>query len=305
VELGLYFGASCTCGNGGPPSIAQFSQWLGGPVAGADDYAATDSWSNWVFPGWQSTGWQAWKAANPGDHLVYAPGMGATTDLDGGAAGNFNGQWQALGQSLVNAGLGDSIIRIAHEFNGNWYWYQPQGQEGQFIAYWQQAVTAMRSVPGQSFQFFWNPTLGVQYEDGQPFEFEQAYPGDDYVDFIGPDIYDTDWGVYPTSGTITAAMQSAAWNNMVTGDHGLNWFVTFAAQHQKPLAFGEWGLWQEGSGHGGGDDPAFVQNIHDWSIANQVAFIVYFNSGANQLYPASTDGFTNSAMLFQTLFQSH
>ncbi|MHB1845855.1 MAG: glycoside hydrolase family 26 protein [Deltaproteobacteria bacterium] len=300
--LGLYAGASCTCDNGGPPAIDSFEQWLGSPVSYADDYSATDSWANWEFPGWQSTGWQAWKSQDPARRLIYAPGMGVVQDIDGGATGAYDGDWQALGQSLVAAGMDDAIIRIAHEFSGNWYWYQPEGQQAQFIAYWQHIVTAMRSVSGQHFQFSWNPALGVSYQGGRPFDCETAYPGDAYVDYIGPDVYDSVWGVYPTSGPITQAMQDQAWNTLLAGDHGLAWFVAFAAQHQKPIAVPEFGVWAEGSSHGGGDDPSFIQRFHDWSVQNQVAIVVYFNFGANQIWPSSVNGFPNSLALFQQLY---
>ncbi len=288
--LGWYEGASCTCnaGNGEPGNIDAFGAWLTTPISIGSDYAATDTWANWAFPGWQSTGWQAWRAAHPKNRLVYAPGFGVAQDLAGGAEGNYDAQWKALGQALVAAGYPDAIIRIAHEFNGNWYWYQPQGKEAQFIGYWQHAVTAMRSVAGQSFEFFWNPTLGVSTENGKPFDCENAYPGDAYVDYIGPDTYDDDWGVYPTSGTVTQAMQDQTWQNIVSQDHGLSWFVTFAAAHGKPLAVAEWGLWAIGSGHGGGDDPTYIQRMHDWLDANHVVFADYFDSGDNQIYPSTT-----------------
>ncbi len=300
--LGWYEGASCTCdsNSGGPGNIDTFAAWLGSPITIGSDYSATDSWSNWAFPGWQSAGWQAWRKKHPGYRLVLAPGFGVAQDLAGGAAGMYDTYWQELGQALVAANFPDAILRIAHEFNGNWYWYQPQGQEAAFIGYWQHAVKAMRSVKGQKFTFFWNPTLGVSVESGEPFDAENAYPGDDYVDYIGPDTYDSDWGVYPTTGTITASMQSAAWNDFVTEDHGLTWFSTFATSHKKPLAVAEWGLWAIGSSHGGGDDPAYVQHMHDWLVANHVAFADYFDSGSNQIYPGGM--FPNGLSEFKKLF---
>jgi hypothetical protein len=302
VTLGWYEGASCTCdsNSGGPGNIDAFATWLGSPVTVGSDYAATDSWANWTFPGWQSTGWLAWRTAHPSNRLVFAPGFGVMQDMTGGAAGTYDSYWKALGQALVAAGYPDAIIRIAHEFNGNWYWYQPQGQESAFIGYWQHAVTAMRSATGQSFSFFWNPTLGVVDENGTPFDCENAYPGDAYVDYIGPDTYDSDWGVYPTSGTITQAMQDQTWQSIVTQDHGLTWFVSFAAMHKKPLAVAEWGLWAVGSGHGGGDDPSYIQNMHDWLNANGVSFANYFDSGDNQIYPGTM--FPNALTKLKQLF---
>jgi hypothetical protein len=295
--LGWYQGASCcSCSTncGGPGNIDTFAAWLGSPITIGSDYAAVGSadagaasWENWEFPSWQSSGWQKWRMTHPGNRLVFAPGMGVVEDLAGGAAGNYDSYWKALGESLVAGGYPDAIIRIAHEFNGNWYWYQPQGMTTEFIGYWQHAVTAMRSASGQSFKFFWNPNLGVSSENGTPFDCEDAYPGDAYVDYIGPDTYDADWGVYPMTGTIPQATYDQAWQTILTQDHGLDWFVTFAAQHQKPLAVAEWGVWAQGSTYGGGDDPGYIQHMHDWFIANHVAFADYFDSGGDAIYPGS------------------
>ena len=307
--LGWYEGASCTCSSnaGGPGNIDAFATWLGSPITIGSDYAAVGpadagaaSWDNWEFPSWQSAGWKQWRMTHPGYRLVYAPGMGVVEDLAGGAAGNYDTYWKALGESLVAAGYPDAIIRIAHEFNGNWYWYQPQGKTAQFIGYWQHAVTAMRSASGQSFKFFWNPNLGVSTENGTPFDCENAYPGDSYVDYIGPDTYDADWGLYPTSGTATAAQQAMSWQTTLTQDHGLNRFVTFAAAHHKPLAIAEWGLWAIGSNYGGGDDPSYIQNMHDWLVTNHVAFANYFDSGDNQIYPGGA--FPNALTKFKQTF---
>jgi len=84
------------------------------------------------------------------------------------------------------------------------------------------------------------------------------------------------------------------------GDHGLDWFVSLAQQHQKPLAVAEWGLWAEGSGHGGGDDPSYIENMHDFFAANDVAFADYFDASVNEIYPGTA--FPTSLAKFQTRF---
>ncbi len=47
--------------------------------------------------------------------------------------------------------------------------------------YFRHIVTTMRSVPGAAFRFVWNPTSGPEPEAAQ-----NAYPGDAYVDYVGP-----------------------------------------------------------------------------------------------------------------------
>ena len=43
------------------------------------------------------------------------------------------------------------------------------------------------------------------------------------------------------------------------------------------MSFPEWGLQWRCDGHGGGDDPYFVQHFHDWIAAHDVAYEAYFN----------------------------
>ena len=79
---------------------------------------------------------------------------------------------------MVSAGQGSSIIRPGWEFNGGWFPWAANGQAAAFVAYWQQIVTTMRSVPGQNFTFEWNPTAGDQGVGN----LANYYPGNAYVD---------------------------------------------------------------------------------------------------------------------------
>jgi hypothetical protein len=65
--------------------------------------------------------------------------------LSSGAAGAYNQYFVTLATALVAAGKGNSIVRLDWDFN----WI---GQAAEFNAYWQQIVTAMRSVHGTNFR---------------------------------------------------------------------------------------------------------------------------------------------------------
>ena len=68
--------------------------------------------------------------------------------------------------------------------------------EASFAAYFQQIVTAMRSVPGEQFRFVWNPDAGAFTQSG--YSVAAAYPGNAYVDVIGLDAYDQSWAMPQT-----------------------------------------------------------------------------------------------------------
>jgi hypothetical protein len=80
----------------------------------------------------------------------------------------------------------------------------------------------MRAVPGAQFKFDFNPNCGF----GQ-FPAEKAYPGDEYVDYIGVDVYDQPWlpETYPIPADATAKeiikRQKKVWNDLLRGNHGV------------------------------------------------------------------------------------
>ena len=75
------------------------------------------------------------------------------------------------------------------------------------------------------------------------------------------------WQAYPGP--------QAVWQQDLTEADGLNWLVSFGAEHGKPLSLPEWGpgttTRPAGSGNvGGGDDPYFVNHIAGFIADNDV-----------------------------------
>ena len=124
--------------------------------------------------------------------------------------------------------------------------------EAQFAAYFDQIVTAMRTVAGENFQFVWNPDVGAFTKSG--YNVALAYPGNGYVNDIGLDAYDETW--------VTPQTPTNAWNE--TTQPALTAARTFAAAQGKPLAICEWGIAFLSNGHGLGDDPLYVNNFATW-----------------------------------------
>jgi hypothetical protein len=214
------------------------------------------------------------------------------TALADGAAGDFNSNFQELAQNLVNDGLSNAIIRLGWESNGDWYPWSSYISPTDFDAYWVQIVDSMRSVSGEHFLFDWNGAAGNLGTTSTPAT--DAYPGDNYVDFIGEDIYD-----------------NSSWSN---NSVALQSISSFAAQHNKYVILGEWGVGALTGGCGGSnDDPTFIQNMYNYiyNLNNRVAAAMYFNECDSALYsvnPGTAPGYAggntlpNSAALYQSLF---
>jgi beta-mannanase len=194
----------------------------------------------------------------------------AVGSLATGATGAYNSYFVTLAQTLVAGGQANDYLRLGWEFDGNWYpsWdAQTPALEADYAAYFDQIVTAMRSVAGEEFQFVWNPDAAAFIQSG--YNVALAYPGNAFVNDIGLDAYDESWA--------TPFTPTNAWNE--TTLPALTAARAFAAAQGKPLAFCEWGIAFTSDGHGLGDDPLYVNNIAAWmkNTANNVAYESYFN----------------------------
>ena len=233
--------------------------------------------------------------------LPMLPAVAGTT-LAACAAGAYDTYWAETGRNLVAYGQQDAIVRPGWEMNANWYRWSATGRTSDYIGCFRRIVTKMRATTGSSFSFDWNVNIG-----SSPFPAERAYPGDQYVDYVGVDVYDTSWTWYPTpQGTSLATARNNAWNWILKGDHGLTFWRDFALAHGKPLAVPEWGLTVRTDGHGGGDNPLFVTNMLKFMAdpANRVAYWHYFNFDAGSVkhnMTSTTTPFVQAGATFRSM----
>jgi Glycosyl hydrolase family 26 len=268
------FGVYAGPGAAGVTGAATFAAQTGSTPAHVLDFADTDTWSNMTGPNWLLE-----PHAASTSRLEYSLPLlptGSQYTLAACAAGSYDDHWRTLATNLVGHHLANTIVRPGWEFNGTWYSWSAKGQLQNFIGCYRHVVNSMRQVPGQLFAFDWNPSLGAD-----AFPAEQAYPGDAYVDYVGVDSYDLSWANYTTSAH-GAAAQAKAWKEHVDGDHGLQFWSSYAAAHGKPLAITEWGLTHLANGHGGEDDPSYVGHMFEFMTnpANHVAYEDYFDYGS-------------------------
>ena len=286
--LGVYRGA------GNQAAVAGWEAWLGNDAHAVTDYFLRKDWGELLNP-WLTSQW-----AGSQHRVVYGlaliPEQGGS--LEAAAGGAYNERFREVARQLVAAGQGGAILRLGFEFTGNWFPWSAGPGEGQrlFAEAWRQIVGAMRSVPGANFKFDWCPTLHGSWYEGRQLDPAGAYPGDQWVDYIGMDVYDQDW------------MQGwnkprSRWRNLKKSSYGLVWHRDFARSHRKPMTFPEWGLAQRADGHGGGDNPYFIRKMHRWIASNPVAYHMYFEFDEADSYHELMSGrFPRAAAVFRRLF---
>jgi Glycosyl hydrolase family 26 len=261
--------------------VSGFAAATGLPVTSVVDFPAETSWTEVRGAAWLLDPYRGAGLSLEYSLPLMPSGVGsdgAPWNLDACAKGAYDYQWTTLGKNLVAESLPTTVIRPGWEFNGSWYRWSAAGKVASFVTCFRHVVATMRAVPGGHFTFDWNPNLG-----SGTFPAEQAYPGDGYVDVIGVDAYDTSWTSYPTpAGVTTDSARVSAWNWLQKGDHGLNFWSSFARQHGKPMSITEWGATWRPDGHGGGDNPYFIDRMVDFisDPVNNVVTNHYFNVDA-------------------------
>jgi hypothetical protein len=244
-------------------AVAGWEAWLGRPAYRVLDFLARESWEKIAAPVWWVDGWSrsAYKT-----QLVYSVPMLPDTPstLADGARGSYDAHFERLARLLISRGQGGATIRLGWEFNGDWYRWNAAVNPSAFVTYWRRIVNAMRRQPGAAFRFDWCPNLGRGTVAP-----DRVYPGDTYVDYVGADVYDHGW--WP--GYKDPVNR---WKELMDQPYGLRWQRDFARAHGKRMSFPEWGVVERADGHGGGDNPYFVEQLHAWIKANDVAYHNYF-----------------------------
>ena len=213
--------------------------------------------------------------------LTWEPFTGGTTPADIEvriARGDYDAYvrtWAARLATFVNgpdrvAGTADDrrvFLRLAHEFNGNWYpWSAATGanRPADYVAMWQRVhglVTAAGLGPS-TLQWMWAPNG----DDVGGFAAEEFWPGDAFVDWVAVDGYN--WGATESWSTWKPAAEVLG--PMVTR------LRTLAPG--KPLAVAEVGSTSSTvSGSDMAAKSAWVRDLYAWAPANDVRMVVYFN----------------------------
>ncbi|EMA53041.1 hypothetical protein C450_09503 [Halococcus salifodinae DSM 8989] len=283
--------------NVGEDPTEDYEDWLGRKVLVSDQFIKQEGHYH-DLPAWKIDPWTAWLEENPDRRLCWDLIIRNLASLEAGASGAANDAIRSLGETLVAEGHEDAYVRIEDEFNLSHTIHPQTNQECQwFVEFWREVVDTLRSVDGQQFDIVWNPNYDIADVDGYA---ERTWPGDGYVDTVGLDIYDRSWTHYNESSEPTQTDWEQTWQ--VLEDY-LDWFRDWADDHDKALAIPEWGLWSRAdSGYGGGDNPYFIEQMHDWIHANDVAWHVYFEDLDKHRLDSDDTRFPAAAAKFKQLF---
>lgn len=270
-KLGVYKGAGCA----GAPRVREFERWLGRDT---DQVLEFISWqvlqdgTTWAVRCWEEAGRKSVVYSLP----MLPPDHSAT--LADGAQGKFDDLFRRYGAELVKHGYGGSIIRIGWEFNAAWYPWAASKDPESWVAYWRRIVSVLRAVPGAAFKFDWCPAASKS-----GFSAERAYPGDDVVDIIGLDFYNT----VVDAKSFTPQQR---WDTRMNMPTGLKWHRDFAAAHDKPMSFPEWGTGIRREGGGADDDPYFIEQMAAWIASHHVTYHNYWDYGSKDYNSKLSDG---------------
>jgi hypothetical protein len=251
--------------------VAEFGRWRGSPADTLTVYPAYATWRELAASDWNVSTFEGY----PG-RLVYGlpllPSDQSATLADV-AAGRYDDIWRAVAGQLSDNGREDSFVRVGLEANGTWFpWGATARTAGDFKAAYRRVATLLsRAVPDLTFVFDISCGVALEGDDNRLASLERLYPGDDVVDVVGCDHYDSYSAI---------ARNDAEWADAIApkAGPGLADVAAFARDRGKQLAVPEWGLSAPRS-EGAGDNPFFIRRMYEYFEENQdvLAFENYFD----------------------------
>ncbi len=216
--------------------------------------------------------------------------------------GAHDAEFRIAARYLRDGGYPDAIIRLGWEFDGDWMPWSARGNEALWITAYRHVADIFRSV-SSSFRFDWNGSAGFLEHE------LSAYPGDNYVDIVGLDVYDKGLGTAWNPSTQSWHDPVAAFG-IIREDLAAQ--RDFAIAHGKPVSYPEWaltGVDAHVASNVGGDDPTFIQGMSDWITAlpakgpGSLSYQSYFNEDSEDgHHRINANYFPNSAARYKFLF---
>ena len=219
---------------------------------------------------------------------------GAFNDTDGGVVprimpgGDKNQQFTDYLDRiarLAKAAVGDDgsaipiVFRPFHENAGSWFWWgAAHASSAQYIELFRYTVEYLRDIKGvHNFLYAYSPGGGFS---GTSDAFMRTYPGDDFVDVLGYDNYDSSGG-------------SQQWLDGLVADLGM--ISRLADERGKVAALTEFGVSGALKANGQNPDPSWYSHVlaalkADPAAKRMAWMLTWTNYGTDQFfvpYPAT------------------
>jgi hypothetical protein len=251
-------------------SIQEMGHWRGRALEVLTVYPDYQTWAGLTSSTWVFSGVKGYQG-----RLVYSlpliPEDGSASLADV-AAGKYDEVFATIADQMRDAGRGDTIVRVGWEANGPWVpWGVDAAHAADFRAAARRAMNVMKArTPSLTMGFDIACNRVLAGADDRLSALDQLYPGDDVTDVVGCDHYDNfSW----------RATTRENWQFVLRSDRspGLQDVADFARAHGKRFAVPEWGL--DGTADGAGDNPLFIQLMHEFFVANAdvLLFEAYFD----------------------------
>ncbi len=252
--------------------VHEFGEWRGSDAEVLTTYPAYKTWDEISESNWHVATYDGFRG-----RLAYGlpllPRRQAAT-LAEVAAGEHDQVWRDVANTLLRNGRERTFVRIGLEANGHWFpWGANADTAADFQAAYRHVAQVMKAVAPR-LVFVFDITCGESLrgaEDDRLASLTRLYPGDDVVDVIGCDRYDS-WGqIARTEKEWQATLRPPDAAGMID-------VVEFAKKHDKQFAVPEWGIVSTDN-NGTGDNPFFMAKMHQffWAHRDQLAFENYFD----------------------------
>jgi len=271
-----------------------FAKFRDRPVDVATVFPARDQgWDGIVMP-WPLDAMRGFAGTLVISLPLYPEGQGSNNRAC--TAGEYDAEWRTLGTNLAANGRAGSILRLGWGWNDLEHQWRADADPGDWIACFRRVVTAIRTtLPSTRIAWDFNPPGPPHVLGGDPYA---AYPGDDYVDYVGFEAFDE----YPS------VPDAAAWNARCDTPAGLCRLMTFARERGKRVGIAEWGV-VTCSPNSGGDNPNFIQLMVETFAKNRdiMEYDAYFESGATEPCSDLRTGTSapNAAERYRALYSEH
>jgi beta-mannanase len=181
------------------------------------------------------------------------------------------------------------LVRFGHEFNGNWYPWGIANNDNDpalFVSAYRHVHDLVTAAGATNVQWIWAFNNGSS--PNEPWNDPAlAYPGSDYVDWVGIDGYN--WGLGPS------------WDP--TGEHWSGFATMFASAYQKarsiapdkPVTVAEYASTEDG-----GDKAAWIDDMNAELRSGDypdLKLLTYFDENKEELWSAASSTGSLTAFL--------